>query len=574
MRLLVLWCCLLTGLVRADELSIRPNQPPFALTLQQLAHWSPDSELADPGNVSRHALASRLPAPLAGQSTKQNPARVLYAPDGMNNFANYLDVQPAFNLYNFTHWPQIDILNWFAGTAEHTVQIPARPWVETAHRNGVKVIGSVFLGVARWGGNPDTVAALLRQDKDGRFVLADKLIQIADYYGFDGWLINQETDLTAVKDAANQLVEEQNDLVRGRELAAAMLQFLQYLTANAPQGMEIHWYDAMVDSGEVRWQNRLNEQNSRYLQEGKVRSSDAVFLNYWWDQAMVEASREQALGLGRSPYEVYTGVDLWPSRNAQRAFSRRQWLDWLFKDGQALTSIALFAPNFNFNFDGESHTPAFSNFDQDPCHAQDFYRTETRLFAGDDLNLAEKDARGWQGLGAYLPARTTLLRLPFVTHFNTGQGKQWVEQGQKQGGPWTQMAWQDPLPTWQFAWTGEGKLELDYDFERVYQGGSALSVQATADTNAVAPLFATDFEPGPDSQLTLTWQGQAQGVSLVLTMLDGQQHVFSLSSASGWKQQNFSLQGLAGQRIRQIGLKVEKAAQARAVQLGRLEISP
>jgi endo-beta-N-acetylglucosaminidase D len=193
----------------------------------------------------------------------------------MNNFANYLTAQPQFNLYNFTHWSQIDVLNWFAGTADLTVQIPARPWVDTAHKNGVKVIGSVFLGIAQWGGNPDTVEALLEQDPQGRFILADKLIQIADYYGFDGWLMNQETDLTAVKDAQNQLVKGKKDPERGRDLARRLLAFMQYLTANAPQGMEIHWYDSMLASGEVRWQNQLNAKNQQFLQ-AHVPSADAI----------------------------------------------------------------------------------------------------------------------------------------------------------------------------------------------------------------------------------------------------------------------------------------------------------
>src|SRR5690606_25087433 len=138
---------------------------------------------------------------------------------------------------------------------------PARPWVETAHKNGVKVIGSVFLGVAQWGGSADTAEALLEQDAQGRFVVADRLIEIASFYGFDGWLINQETDLTAVKDNNNQLLKGQKNQARGEALAARMLAFVQYLTAKAPQGMEIHWYDAMVASGEVRWQNQLNDKN-------------------------------------------------------------------------------------------------------------------------------------------------------------------------------------------------------------------------------------------------------------------------------------------------------------------------
>lgn len=36
----------------------------------------------------------------------------------------------------------------------------------------------------------------LSQEKDGSFPLADKLIEVAEIYGFDGWFINQETEGT------------------------------------------------------------------------------------------------------------------------------------------------------------------------------------------------------------------------------------------------------------------------------------------------------------------------------------------------------------------------------------------
>ncbi|MDF2178603.1 glycoside hydrolase [Aliiglaciecola sp. CAU 1673] len=568
---------LLLGLLLSPQwlwADIQANQPPFALSVQQLSTWSADSPLADADNRSTQPVLPRRVALLSGQEDWDNQARVLYAPDGMNNFANYLHTQDRFNLYNFTHWSQIHLLNWFAGTADHNVQIPARPWVDIAHQNGVKVLGSVFLAVAQWGGSADTAEALLVKDQQGNFPLADKLIQIAGYYGFDGWLINQETDLTAVKDASNHLLEGQSDPERGQRLAARMLEFLHYLTAKAPQGMEIHWYDAMVASGEVRWQNRLNKENTQYLGSADNPASDAIFINYWWDQKMVRASYQQALALGRSPYAVFTGADLWPDRNAQRAFSRHQWLDWLFADKQALTSIALFAPNVNFNFSGNAHTPAFADFEKQPGQWRAFYATETRLFAGDDLNLAKVDSAGWKGLGAYLPAHAVALGLPFMTHFNTGQGLHWWQQGEKTGGSWTQMANQEPLPTWQFALVGERAAELFFDFETAYQGGSSLAlVSPQSAKTAQAPLYAVDFIPSADSQLKLMVKGKARGVSLYFLDEQGRGYDYGLQDTDQWQAQTFSLSALAGKSIKRIGLQLA-GGEAVDLRLGLLEVTP
>lgn len=580
------WCCMALcsclaqpvasaqSLEKAQAAGLHPAEPPFALTLQQLAEWTEQGATATAANRSLVPLARRQSAPLDGLAVQDTQAKVLYAPDGMNNFGNYLTPQPQFNLYSFSHWSQIDILNWFAGTADLTVQIPARPWVDTAHKNGVKVIGSVFLGIAQWGGNPDTVEALLQQDSQGRFVLADQLIRIAQYYGFDGWLVNQETDLTAVKDAANQLVKGKKNPQRGAELAGRLLAFMQYLTARAPQGMEIHWYDSMLPTGVVRWQNQLNENNQRYLQ-GSVRSSDAIFLNYWWDQAMILQSANRAAALGRSPYEVYTGADLWPSRTAQRAFSQTRWLDDLFVGGKALTSIALFAPNVNFNFDGDADTPTFSQFQHKSDDVQSFYQTEQRLFAGDDLNQANTDSTGWKGLGAYLAAKTTVLSLPFQTCFNTGHGQQQWQQGQAKGPAWSDISQQDLLPTWQFAVQGDTAVKLFYDFGLAWSGGSSLAIQRSGSRQAsLSPLYRTALAVSGNTQLKLRVWGQAEGISLYVQTATGQRLSLPLKNSQHWQQLTASWPELQGQQLVEIGLLLSAGDRPLDARIGELELLP
>ena len=45
------------------------------------------------------------------------------------------------------------------------------------------------------------------------------------------------------------------------------------------------WYDSMVESGPISWQNELNLQNDAFLQEpGKGLTSDEMFLNFDWDE--------------------------------------------------------------------------------------------------------------------------------------------------------------------------------------------------------------------------------------------------------------------------------------------------
>ena len=84
--------------------TIKPNEAPFALTIEQTRQWHPNSELASIQNRSTVPLARRFDAFLPGLDIRRDTrAKVLYAPDGMNNFGNYLDTA-QFNLYNF--WAQ------------------------------------------------------------------------------------------------------------------------------------------------------------------------------------------------------------------------------------------------------------------------------------------------------------------------------------------------------------------------------------------------------------------------------------------------------------------------------------
>lgn len=592
---------LLSVQTQAQATGLTPDQPPFALTLAQAKAWTPHGATASKANISQVPLAARQPAPLHASQALNQQAQLLYAPDGMNNFGNYLQAQPKANLYSFSNWSQIDILNWFAGTADLTVQIPARPWVETAHKNGVKVLGSVFLGIAQWGGSPDTVEKLLEQDADGNFIVADQLLRIAAYYGFDGWLVNQETDLTVVKDTQNQLVMAANgkpmrDKKRGQQLAAKMLAFMQYLTAKAPAGIDIHWYDAMIADGTVRWQNELNANNQAYLQEKTAPAgSHAMFLNYWWNGAMVKQSVARANRLGLSPYQLFFGVDLWPERDAQQAFVETRWLQDLRAEtgadsgaakgdtqGQVQTSIALFAPNVNFNFAGNKTTPAYSTFAQDPQDIQRFYQTEQRLFSGDDLNLAVTDAgKAWPGVGAYLPAKTVLTSLPFVTSFNTGQGLYWFEQGQRQRAPflpkspegsaadsavaantdsgWTDISLQDMLPTWQFALQGKAAAAstLQYDFKQGWLGGSSLWLQVKKAGDLTIPLYQFALQLPAKPQLQLQLQTDVPGAVALLLSTDQGEYRYPLGTntkASQWQSQVIDISALQGQQLQRLSL--------------------
>ncbi|MEN3157973.1 glycoside hydrolase [Alkalimonas sp. NCh-2] len=539
----------------------------LSFTLEQALEWSGQDEQVKQHARSTEPLAARG-TPTAGQLWPNLDKRlqVLIAPDGMDNLA-FEQPQTKMNHYLFRHWSSIDVLNWFAGTADNTVNLPAASWVDVAHRNGVKVIGSVFFAPTAWGGQPERLAAALKQDEQGGFPLADQLLAMALFYGFDGWLINQETDLSALPEQ------------EARHIAAKMQQFMAYLMQRRPEGMEIHWYDAMLTSGAVRWQNEYNQPLAEFLRPEQDLLADAVFLNYFWQQGQPERSYQLARLHGIDPFQIFTGADVWPGRNDQPAFRNHQWLEALFdpESGQAWTSLALFGVNFSYRFDGDERQAAFHQFSQDPTQVQQFYRTEQRFFAGDELNVAASIGAGaWPGLQRSIPARTVIQQVPFQTSFNTGHGYYAFDQGKPLAGSWHDIRQQDLLPSWQFAVLGQGLAKLQYDFERAWQGGSSLLMQADTRQGSVRiPLYLTQLALTGEQQLTvISWQpADSAAMQLWLELDDGSSLYFELlAGKDNWQPQRFSLADYAGRNIIRLGMYLPEGSADYRGWLGQLII--
>lgn len=518
---------------------------PLSLSIDELMRWTPDGPTADSGNVAWVPMARRFVAtPLRRDSAIDPKVRVLYAPDGMNDLGGQRTGQPRFNGYVFTHWPQIDTLAWFAGTADRGINRPSRGWVEAAHRNGVEVIGTVFFAPVAWGGSPKTVASFLRRDAAGHFPAAAQLVGIARFHGFDGWFVNAETT--------------------GAD-GAAMVDFMAELRALAPPGMTIHWYDALLPDGRVRWQNALTPANARFLQDGTRRTADAMFLNYDWTGAGLAEGAALAERLGRSRYDVFIGADLWPARNAQPAFRNTSWLDALRErpGGRAFGSVALFAPHFNYSWPGDARTPRFSNFDRDPRDVARFYDAERRLFAGDGRDLGRAGATEWPGVASLAPTKGLMPTLPFTTSFNTGHGRVEARDGMIVGGAWHDMARQDALPTWQFATQGRRSVAVDYNFDTPFAGGSSLRIVPRGRGGRVdVPLYALRLPPSVT--VTLVTQGGAAGYALRIANRSRR-----LPVGAGWQRTRWCVRPAAGET--RVAVVVRPAARA-ALTIGQLSI--
>jgi endo-beta-N-acetylglucosaminidase D len=146
----------------------------------------------------------------------------------------------------------------------------------------------------------------------------DKLVQLTLYYNIDGWLINIENKI----DATENLVYFVKQLTRALR--------------SIDEGLyRVIWYDSVVETGELKWQNELNRSNECFFNV-----CDGIFVNYTWTFENLANSGLYAERLR----DIYIGVDVF-GRNCQGGggFSTRLAVE---KIQEYDLSCAIFAPGW------------------------------------------------------------------------------------------------------------------------------------------------------------------------------------------------------------------------------------
>ncbi|ASP28147.1 endo-beta-N-acetylglucosaminidase [Spiroplasma corruscae] len=86
-----------------------------------------------------------------------------------------------------------EFINWSGSWFEGPIIPPPSDVIELAHNNGSKIFGNIFLD-GYHGLTKEMLSDFLKKDSNGEFLIVNKLIEIANYVGFDGWFINNEAN--------------------------------------------------------------------------------------------------------------------------------------------------------------------------------------------------------------------------------------------------------------------------------------------------------------------------------------------------------------------------------------------
>lgn len=558
-----------TGILNVGN-SIWTEPNAISWTPASILKWNPATDRNAPYGVSHVPLAARFapPGPAnpalnavlnVNANARPNEGK-LEALVGFSSSASQGTRSTRF--YAPTSWQYMDVMGYWAGAVASICMPPAHV-VDAAHRNGVPILGNVFLAPTAYGGNIARVNEFLTKRPDGSFPVADKMILAAQYFRFDGWFINMET---AGGNSAT---------------ATAMQDFLKYCKAQAP-GMQISWYDSMVSSGGVAWQRRLNSSNQMFFQAGGNRVSDNIFLDFYWQGGnAISSSASLAQSLGRSPYDIYAGIDTeGAGDNGTNTWGGSTPIDWaqLFPPGQPhRASLGIYRPEWTFNYSGNQ---------------TDALNREIRYWSGqnnDPSNTSIPAGSGnpnWPGIANFIPAKSPLSTLPFVTNFNLGQGDRFMVDGvSKMNNPWTNLSLQDILPTWKWIVSSAGtKLAPSFDYGTAYYGGTSLKVAGTltASQPNEIKLYQTSLPVDASTSLRLIYKPSAASAAQVQVGYAFEDApatmIYTAAGSSGttnWTTLNASLAGSAGKKIALITLKFSSSSTISnyAVNIGRLQIT-
>ncbi|MEU3725189.1 endo-beta-N-acetylglucosaminidase [Streptomyces sp. NPDC031705] len=442
--------------------SLPEGAPGPGVVWRSLRHWTPESDPDLAHNRATVPLAPRFaPVPVTREA-RADQARIAALVSFGPTSRNPSQGSAGADYYALTHWAYLDeLVFWGGSAAEGIVLAPNAPVVDAAHRNGVRVLGNVFLPPVPYGGDLQWTRDLVRQEAGGRFPLAEQLVRVALAYGFDGWFVNAETD---GGDSA---------------LAGRMRAFLRALrAAGAPHGLRITWYDAMNCTGRVGWQGALNALNQEFFEDRSGRVADTVFVDFRWTADTLADSGALADRLGRSRHELWAAVDV----EAKGWDSEVRWDAIVPRGRDHVVSLGLYRPEWTRNH-LEDRSPGA------------FHRADDRFWTGASLDPARPGppGPGWRAPAAFTADRSTVTGLPFGCSFNTGHGLRWYEGGAVTSEePWNHLALQDRLPGRRWVVdTAGARPAVTLDFEDAWRGGSSLLVAGALTAPAAVGLHAT-----------------------------------------------------------------------------------
>ena len=568
--------------------------------LQDIRTWSPQTDPYARYLRAEVPLQPRIPHDPSTQAHPELDAKaqvMLMQGDYGNSFFGNFRANDGFahNVLNF--WQYADYWSpWHGSATARTpqslydpatsdwrtrnfefgvVDIPNPAYTNAAHRNGVKSIATIYFDPAFRPGL--TFKEAFDKDPTSRgYIIAEKLVEMAKYFGYDGYFLN----------------EEEGNLQDSR-----FRPFMSYLTS---KGLYTQWYTNTPGT----W----SSSKASLLDHGRIMNS--VFLNYNWPGTQ-DRSVEAAKAEGYDPYQsLFFGVEANQAgfNGKHRSATELPSLYESRRNHSPKASVALFTPSDMYQR-GLADAVKPKGADKDvPLFQQDPYQwmvaeRERMYFSGVTSNpkdtgahpghsrpeVGVADSSSWVGAADFIPARSVIGGRQFHTDFNTGHGMRWYSAGDvSAAASWTDMDAQSILPSWQWWIDTEGtRPSVDFDYgpsdrrkdvhgapvSLLYHqvgawcGGASLVVHGMMSKTTTLRLFKTRLAMTADTSMPITFRKSSKDhgtMKAALVFADDPGRVVTVDVPGsgvkgGWHTSTLRLGRFAGRTLTTLGLQFAPA---------------
>lgn len=540
----------------------------------QLLEWDPDTDENIQFNKSSIPLSKRASKDrLEAVNSTQNKDFNVVALSIMNSSTSGNPSQGSnkFASNTFSYWQYIDkLVYWGGSSGEGIIVPPSADVIDSAHKNGVPVLGTIFFPMVQHGGKVQWLDEFLQKDSNGNFPMADKLIEVCKTIGFDGWFINEETGLA---EGDNEDISKESSKVNQKH-AELMQEFIKVFKEKAKDELQVMWYDSLTKDGKMDWQNALTDKNDYFLIDSdKEKVADSMFLNFWWtnkklaEKQLLKASNEKAKQIKINPYDLYAGIDL----QANGTSTPIRWD--LFEDENKVpyTSLGLYCPSWTYYSAG--------NIDE-------FHSKENRLWVNEFGNPSKETkvtGTEFKGISTYSIEKTAITSLPFNTNFNLGNGYNFFINGEKVSKlDWNNRSLADIMPTYRWIIDNQGSnnIKASIDYANAYYGGNSIKLAGNLGSNeaSVIKLFSTDLTLEKGSKFTTTAQSNSEvSLDLILEFYDGDNEEIQGKSKVGnkWTTVEYDISKFNGKAIKSISYKISNkdSISNLSLNLGNIQIT-
>lgn len=492
----------------------KDNQPKFnGYRIWDIRDWSPEE---DPGSEFLRAdvpLQERIEPfkPTQANPDLDSDAEImLMQGDYGDAFVDGMMYNNTFGYHTLNYWQYVDYFSpWHGAAGAYTpedlhdwdfeatdargwekryfefgiLNIPNPAYTNAAHRNGVKSIACIYFDQYYRPGQ--TINELFVQDEDGTFPVAEKLIEMAEYFGYDGYFFNAE-----------ETVWPENEPKKK--------QFLARLTE---AGLYTQYYNT---------NSYMNESKAEWLEydidgDGqKEKLQDSVFVNYSsFNTSSLETQMQFIQDNGYDPFkQVFYGVEANQGKFASNGHGSATNVSNLYAPGtkNLRASLALFTPSDFYQRslpdDGFGDDKGGGRMLHDPDYQWMISERERMYFSGvlqDPTNTGKQvgfsypevnvaNGAGWVGVADFASERSIIGGSTFYSSFNTGKGRQYFTNGTVTNEEdWSNINVQGVLPTWQWWFETPENTTLTYNIIN-------LEEDETTDDETVETVVPEDTE--------------------------------------------------------------------------------